>query len=103
MHSHWTQSLFGTESKFLNPLFQNNRLLKALAEFLGIEEHKFHSLVMFTNTCEFKTAMPSNVMNHGYISYIKSKTDIFFSSQEVKDIVTAIKGGMLSKTWKTRR
>jgi restriction system protein len=29
--------------------------------------------------------------------------DILFSSQEVQDIVTAIKSGGLPKTWKTRR
>lgn len=101
--SHWTQSLFGKKSKFQNPLHQNYRHVKALSEFLGIEEDKFHSIVFFASDCTFKTPMPVNVMNHGYIPYIKSKTDILFSPQQVQDIVTAIKTGMLPKTWKTSR
>jgi hypothetical protein len=42
-------------------------------------------------------------MNHGYIPYVKSKTDILLSQQEVQEIVTAIITGMLPKTWKTSR
>jgi restriction system protein len=102
-NSQWTQSLFGKKSKFQNPLHQNYRHIKALSEYLGIEEDKFHSLVFFASDCTFKTPMPSNVLNHGYIPFIKSKTDILFSPQQVQDIVTAIKTGMLPKTWKTSR
>lgn len=102
-NSQWTQSMFGKKSKFQNPLHQNYRHIKALSEFLGIDEGKFHSLVMFTSDCTFKTPMPPNVMNHGYIPYIKSKTNILFSPQEVQDVITAIKTGMLPKTWKTSK
>lgn len=99
----WTQSLFGKKSRFQNPLHQNFRHIKALSEFLGIEEEKFHSLVFFASDCTFKTDMPPNVMNHGYIPYIKSKTDILFSPQEVQEIIAAIKTGMKPKNWATRR
>jgi len=102
-NSQWTQSLFGNKSKFQNPLHQNYRHIRALSEFLGIGEDKFHSLVFFASDCTFKTPMPATVMNRGYIPYIKSKTDILFSSQQVQDIVSAIKTGMLPKTWKTSR
>jgi predicted RNA-binding Zn-ribbon protein involved in translation (DUF1610 family) len=102
-HPQWTQSLFGKKFKFQNPLHQNYRHISALSEFLGIEQEKFHSLVMFTSDCEFKTTLPPNVMNHGYIPYIKSKTKILFSPQEVKNIVTAIKSGMRPKTWQARQ
>lgn len=102
-NSQWTQSLYGKKYKFQNPLHQNYRHIKALSEFLGIGEDKFHSLVMFTSDCTFKTALPANVMNHGYIPYIKSKTNILFSPQEVQNIITTIKTGMLQKTWETTK
>jgi hypothetical protein len=57
---------------------------------------------MFWGESEFKTPMPPNVIDSGYSSYIKSKTAILFSDQEVEAIVAAIKGGMLPKTWATR-
>jgi hypothetical protein len=70
---------------------------------LGIEHDKFFSIVMFWGECELKTALPPNVMTRGYISYIKSKIVIIFSDAEVQAIVSAIKTGMLPKTWATRK
>lgn len=58
---------------------------------------------MFWGDCQFKTPMPPNVMARGYITYIKSKTAVLFDNAEVPQIVTAIKEGMLPKTWATRR
>lgn len=99
----WTQSIFGKNYKFPNPLHQNYRHTKALSEFLGIDHAKFMSIVMFWGKCEFKTPLPSNVMTRGYISYIKSHTAVLFSDQEVQEIATALKEGMLPKSWATRR
>jgi restriction system protein len=36
--SQWTQSVFGRKSRFQNPLHQNYRHVKALAEFLNVPE-----------------------------------------------------------------
>lgn len=47
--------------------------------------------------------MPENVLCKDYISYIKSKTEIMFTNQEVAEIIEAIKIGRLPKTWVTRR
>lgn len=58
---------------------------------------------MFWGDCEFKTPLPPNVMAKGYASYIKGHTNVIFSDQEVQEIATAIKEGMLPKTWATRR
>jgi restriction system protein len=99
----WTQNLFGKKFKFQNPLHQNYRHTKALSDFLGIEHVKFFSIVMFWGECEFKTTMPSNVMTSGYVTYIKNKTATLFSDEEVQEISTAIKEGMLPKSWATRR
>ena len=58
---------------------------------------------MFWGNCEFKTPMPPNVMASGYVTYIKSKTDALFDDGDVPQIVSAIREGMLPKTWATRR
>jgi restriction system protein len=99
----WTQVLYGKKYRFQNPLLQNYRHTKTLAEFLGIEHSKIHSLVMFWSECEFKTPMPSNVLDRGYSAYIKNKTEVFFTDEEVDQIYEAIKTGMLPKGWSTRR
>lgn len=99
----WTQSIFGKKYRFQNPLHQNYRHTKALSDFLGIDHDKFFSVVMFWGDCEFKTQLPSNVMNKGYIAYIKRHTNVLFSDQEVQEITTAIKEGRLPKSWATHR
>jgi restriction system protein len=70
----WTQNLFGKKSRFQNPLRQNYRHIASLAEFLGLPEDRFHSVVMFWGECEIKTKLPSNVLTKGYTSFIKGKT-----------------------------
>ena len=100
----WTQSLPGGKKfQFQNPLHQNYKHVKALQEFLGVEEEKIFSVVMFWGEAEFKTPMPANVMTHGYVPYIKSKCDVLFTGEEMDDIILAIKTGMLPKTWSTGR
>lgn len=99
----WTQSFPGGKFKFQNPLRQNYRHTKCLADFLGIEHNKFHSVVMFWGESVFKVAMPENVLDKGYSSYIKSKTEVCFSDEEVEQIVEAIQTRRLPRTWATHR
>ncbi len=92
----WTQSLPGGKKfKFQNPLRQNYRHIKALSEFLSLPEDKFHSVVMFWGESKFKTEMPTNVMSRGYATYIKSKTEVLFSEDEVRRLVEALQTGRL--------
>ena len=98
----WTQTFPGGKFKFQNPLRQNYRHTKCLSDFLGIEHEKLHSIVMFWGGAQFKTTMPENVMDKGYTGYIKSKTAVLFSDEEVGQIVEAIQTGKLPKTWATR-
>ena len=104
----WTQSLRGGRKfKFQNPLRQNYRHIKALSEFLGLPDGKFHSVVMFWGDSEFKTPMPPNVMSKNYASYIKGKTEVVFTDAEVEQIVKALQSGRmptgLIKGLETRR
>jgi predicted RNA-binding Zn-ribbon protein involved in translation (DUF1610 family) len=99
----WTVVKPGRKFRFQNPLRQNHRHVKAIAEFLGVEEDRLHSLVMFWGECEFKTEMPRNVMLTGYTSYIKSFDLVLFTDAEVASAVEALKTGALPKTWATRQ
>lgn len=98
----WTQVVYGKKYQFQNPLRQNFRHTKALSDFLGIDHCKIHSVVMFWGECEFKTSMPKNVMMRGWTKYIKSKSEILFTDDEVDQICEAIKTGRLPATWKTK-
>ncbi len=100
----WTQSLpGGAKFRFQNPLRQNYRHIKALADFLNLPEDRFHSVVMFWGEAEFKTEMPPNVLTTGYTSFIKSKTEPLFTDAEVDLIVEAVKTGMLPNGWLSGR
>lgn len=100
----WTQSLPGGKKfRFQNPLHQNYKHTKTLETFLGIDHEFIHSVVMFVGETKFKTPMPANVMDRGFITYIKSKTSILFSDEEVERMVFAIRNGMMPKTEQTRR
>ncbi|WP_223248470.1 nuclease-related domain-containing protein [Sulfurirhabdus autotrophica] len=99
----WTQSFPGGKFKFQNPLRQNYRHTKCLSDFLGIEHNKLHSVVMFWGESTFKTSMPVNVLDKGYSSYIKSKSEVLFTDDEVEQIVTAIQTGKLPRMWATHK
>ena len=88
----WTQKIYRYQTKFQNPLRQNYKHVKALESFLGVEECKLHSLVVFVGDSTFKTQMPDNVTYRGgYIRYIKSKSQVLISEAEVSDILNAFR------------
>lgn len=72
--SQWTQQIFRKKHRFQNPLCQNHLHVRALVEFLGIPEDRFHSVVFFIGETEFKTEMPDNVLNRGLIPWITKHT-----------------------------
>jgi len=88
---YWTQILYQKKNKFYNPLRQNYRHVKALAELLKIDENAIHSIVFFVGDVEFKTPMPSNVIRSGLSDYIKKFKKIYFSQEEVEKIAKLLK------------
>lgn len=98
----WTQSIYGRKFRFQNPLHQNYRHVRALTEFLGIDEARVHSVVMFWGDAQFKTPMPPNVLTSGYTSHIRSRQRVVFSAEEVSRLIAAIQSGSLPKTRATR-
>jgi hypothetical protein len=101
--SQWTIVKPGRKFKMQNPLQQNYRHVKAISEFLALDEDRLHSLVMFWGECKFKTEMPRNVMLKGYATYIKSFDKVLFTDQEVISVTEALRTGSLPKTWATRK
>jgi hypothetical protein len=89
----WTQVFPNKKVRFQNPLRQNYLHKMSLAEFLGIEHNKIHSLIVFWGNCEFKTPMPEDVVKgiYKYISYIKSKKQILLSDDDVDRICGQLK------------
>ncbi len=67
----WTRVLFEKKWRFQNPLRQNYRHTRALAEFLMLGHSVFHSIVFFIGNCEFKTLMPRRVIKSGLAAYIQ--------------------------------
>jgi len=45
-----------------------------------------HSVVVFWGNCQFKTAMPANVLNNNFTGFIKSKKQILLNDGEIDKI-----------------
>lgn len=90
--SQWTQNIFGNKVRFQNPLRQNYLHTETLAEFLGIERNKIHSLIVFWGDCEFKTRLPENVVKgiFGETNFIKSKKQVLLTDDDVDRICAQI-------------
>lgn len=86
----WTQVFPGKKFRFQNPLRQNYRHTKCLAEFLRVDHSLFHSIVFFIGDCHFKTSMPPNVMTSGITSYIKKFSLRVLEQPRVEEIVAAL-------------
>jgi restriction system protein len=98
----WTQSIFGRKYQFQNPLRQNYRHTKCLSDHLDLDHGLFHSVVFFIGECEFKTAMPPNVLTTGLGSYITSFGQPILSEKQVEAVVLALnelkQGGGIKKS-----
>ena len=99
----WTQQIYKHKNKFQNPLFQNYKHVKTLESILSLSNDKFHSVIVFIGESTFKTAMPKNVLAGGYTDYIKSKTSILLSDDEVKSIIDQIESQRFDRGYKTNR
>ncbi len=100
----WTQTIFKHTSKFQNPLHQNYKHVKILESLLGLNDQQIHSVVVFVGDSNFKTEMPENVTyGGGYISFIKSKTELVLSDAQVIEITQKITAGRMTPSFKTNQ
>jgi hypothetical protein len=88
--AYWTQSLYGQSFSFQNPLFQNYRHTKCLAEYLHIDHSLLQSVVLFSRRCTFQTDLPSNVLQEGLASYISEFRKQIIMDDDVRIIVKLI-------------
>ena len=86
----WTQSLYGNNYSFQNPLRQTFRQQKVLSEFLGVRESVIHSVVYFVGDCTFKSELPDNVINSRLTKYIKQFQDRLLKPEEVDRIINEL-------------
>jgi hypothetical protein len=86
----WMQVFPGKKFRFQNPLHQNYRHTKSLAEFLRLDHSLFHSIAFFVGDCRFKTSMPPNVMTSGLASYIKKFSLRVLEQPRVEEIVAEL-------------
>jgi restriction system protein len=86
----WTQVLFGKKYRFQNPLRQNYRHTKCLADFLSLDHSLFRSVVFFIGDCQFKAAMPREVMTSGLASYIKRFANMCLDEAQVTQSVAKL-------------
>ena len=74
--ANWTQVLFRYRFRFQNPIFQNERhvrAVRALLDFLPPEAIK--SVVVFTGQAEFKTEVPQGVLHVSMlVDYLRGHT-----------------------------
>ena len=93
----WTQVIHRRKYHFQNPLRQNYKHMKAVADYFNISEDSIYPIVFFTGNAFLKTKMPSNVLYYsklgGYsylIKYILQKETLQFTGQEYNRIYSDI-------------
>lgn len=83
----WTQSIYGRNYSFQNPLRQVYRQKKVLSEFLEIRESKILTVIYFAGDCKFQTEMPANVIKSRLGRYVKQFKDVVLSAEEMVRMV----------------
>jgi hypothetical protein len=88
--SKWTQSIYGNNYSYQNPLKQTYRQKKVLAEYLNVPVSSFHTIIFFNGDCKFKTKMPRNVINSGLGKFIKQFNNLIIDSSKLKDVLNRL-------------
>jgi hypothetical protein len=86
----WTQSLYGMNYSFQNPLRQAFRQRKSISEFLDVNESFIHTVVHFVGDCEFKSRLPANVLRAGLGRYIKTFSSRVLPVDEIDRVVAKL-------------
>jgi len=84
----WTQVLYKAKFKFQNPIFQNMRHVRAVAELLDfLPVSAIKSVVVFSGDSKFKTDIPPSVLKLSQLAkHLKSAmtTDVVISPNRVQ-------------------
>tara|TARA_B100000809_G_scaffold239921_1_gene261812 strand:+ start:259 stop:942 length:684 start_codon:yes stop_codon:yes gene_type:complete len=101
----WTQSLNKhTKNRFQNPLRQNYKHTKTLAELTGIPEELLVSMVVFVGDATIKTEMPANVMYvRDLVKFIEGHDEVVIQDGQVLEIVDTISAWTKTVSEKQRK
>lgn len=86
----WTQSIFGNNYTFQNPLKQTYRQKKVLSKFLSNDKSNIKTVVYFVGNCAFKTQLPDNVIRSGLGRFIKKFQEKILTAEQVDQLVSKI-------------
>lgn len=102
-HEKWTQVLYRWRFKFQNPLFQNNRHVRAVMELLDfVPPDAIKSVVVFAGNGRFMTETPTGVFNiPKFIDYVREQTVEVLSVNRVQFCVGRIEATRLAISGKT--
>lgn len=100
----WTQKFPGRSSAFQNPLRQNDKHVRTLAELTGLDEKTVFSQIVFVGNCTFKTPMPANVGKlTACLAAIRGRDEVLLSDDEVAQVLARIEAGRLAPTRATHK
>jgi hypothetical protein len=101
--ANWTQVLFKYKFKFRNPIFQNNRHVRAVQNLLDfLPPDAIKSVVVFTGEAEFKTRAPRGVFStSALINYLHDQTVEVMSINRLQFCVGRIETARLAISGKT--
>ncbi|MFK3736621.1 NERD domain-containing protein [Massilia sp. TN1-12] len=100
----WTQKFPGRSSAFQNPLRQNDKHVRTLAELTGLDDNALFSQIVFVGNCTFKTPMPANVGKlAACLAAIRGRDDVLLSDGEVAQVLDRIRTGRLAPTRATHK
>jgi hypothetical protein len=99
----WTQVFFKRKFKFQNPIFQNNRHVRAVQGLLDfLPPGAIKSVVVFTGEADFKTEVPQGVFCiSGLIDYLREHTVEVMSLNRVQFCVGRLETARLAISGKT--
>ena len=101
--ANWTQVLFKHKFRFQNPIFQNNRHVRAVKDLLDfLPPGAIKSAVVFTGKAQFKTEIPQGVFCvSGLIDYLREQTVEVMSLNRVQFCVGRLETARLAISGKT--
>lgn len=100
--ANWTQSLYGNNFSFQNPLRQTFRQKRILSKYMYLDESAIYTVVYFVGNSTFKTDMPYNVIDRGLASHIEQYQTPVLSGQEIERIIEKLNSLRLDATLTTK-
>ncbi|MCL5064540.1 MAG: NERD domain-containing protein [Firmicutes bacterium] len=94
----WTQAFPRKTFRIFSPIYQNQGHIKALAELLGLERDRFHSIVVFGKSATLKVRTKTPVIYVADLTKtILAAQTVLLSPSEVNAAVTRIEQMNLTK------